>query len=96
MAAYVVMIRDRMRDSERFKAYGRSARAARPPDGDLEPLASYGNLEVLEGAQADGLAILRFSTMEAARRWYDSQEYTDARLIRHQAADYRVMIVEGL
>jgi uncharacterized protein (DUF1330 family) len=34
--------------------------------------------------------------MAAAKAWYDSPAYAAARQMRHQAADYRVILVEGI
>ena len=38
-----------------------------------------GNHDVLEGPSIEGCAILRFPSMEEARRWYDSPKYQEAR-----------------
>lgn len=95
MPAYAIMIRDMMRDTEAFERYGALARAARPSEG-VVALAFYGNAETLEGAPADGVVILKFETMAAAKAWYASPEYAAARQVRHQAADYRVIFVEGV
>jgi len=95
MTAYVVMIRERMRDEEAFTRYGKLAREARG-EHDLTPLAFYGPVETLEGAAVDGAVILSFPDMAAARAWYDSPAYAQARKHRFAGADYRVMLVEGL
>ncbi|KCZ90999.1 DUF1330 domain-containing protein [Hyphomonas jannaschiana] len=50
----------------------------------------------LEGADADGVVILRFPDMDAAKAWYTSPEYQAARAHRFQAADYRVILVDGV
>jgi len=95
MPAFAIMIRDKMRNAELFKEYGDLARLARPETG-MTPLAFYGAVETLEGAPANGVVILRFDTMDAAKAWYDSDAYQRARSIRQQAADYRVIFVEGV
>lgn len=95
MSAYIILIREKMRDEEAFKAYGAAAAAAREGH-DLTPLAFYGAHEVLEGAAAEGVVIIRFPDMAAARQWYDSPAYTEAKKHRFQGADYRVLLVEGL
>ncbi len=59
-------------------------------------LAAYGTCETLEGAPIEGAVILSFPTMEAARDWYNSPEYTEARKHRHLGADYRAFITEGV
>ncbi len=94
MAAYVIMIREKMRDLDAFGQYGTLARAARLEG--MAALAFYGASETLQGAPADGVVILRFDTMDLAKSWYGSPEYMAARAVRHQAADYRVIFVEGV
>ena len=71
MAAYVIFIRDRMKDEKEFATYGQKARDARG-DHQLTPLAFYGPLEVLEGEPAEGVVIIQFPTVEAAKAWYES------------------------
>lgn len=95
MSAYVILIRDRLRDEEAMARYAAAAGAARG-DHKITPLAFYGAHEVREGADADGVVILSFPDMAAAKAWYDSPEYTAAREHRFRAADYRVIFVEGV
>jgi len=95
LAAYAILIRERMRDAEAFKLYSELARAARP-DAGMTPLVAYGAVETLEGASADGVVVLRFDDMAAAKAWYHSPQYSAARQVRHQSADYRVILVEGV
>lgn len=95
MSAYVVMIRERVTEAAEMETYARLAPLARTGH-DIERLAFYGALDVLEGAASDGVVINRFPTMEDARRWYDSAAYQAARVHRQSGADYRVFIVEGV
>jgi len=95
MSAYVILIRDRLRDEAAMTRYAEAAKAARG-DHQITPLAFYGAHETREGAEADGVVILSFPDMAAAKAWYDSPEYTAARAHRFQAADYRVIMVEGV
>jgi uncharacterized protein (DUF1330 family) len=95
MAAYVILIREKLRDAEAMARYAEAARHARG-DHRITPLAFYGAHEVTEGADADGVVILSFPTMPEARAWYDSPAYTEAKKHRFQAADYRVIFVEGV
>lgn len=95
MAAYLIFIRDRLRDGAAMAEYG--ARVQQSTAGHpIEPLVMYGAVETLEGAEVDGVVLVRFPDAAAARAWYDSPEYTDARKFRHLGSDYRVMLVEGL
>ena len=95
MSAYVVFIRERVTDPDALAAYSEQARAARG-DHPLSVLAAYGALDTLEGEPADGLLILEFPTMDAARAWYGSDAYQQAKSTRQLGADYRVLLVEGM
>jgi uncharacterized protein (DUF1330 family) len=95
MAAYVILIREKLRDEAAMKRYAEAAIAARG-DHKITPLAFYGPHEATEGAAADGVVILSFPTMAEAKAWYDSPAYTEARAHRYQAADYRVIFVDGV
>ena len=59
-------------------------------------LAADGRQEVLEGPASEGVVIVEFPALEAAKAWYDSPAYREAREHRFRGADYRAMIVEGL
>ncbi|MBT3628321.1 MAG: DUF1330 domain-containing protein [Rhodospirillaceae bacterium] len=53
--------------------------------------------ETIEGDWNPGrVVMLEFDDMAAARRWYDSPEYSEARAIRQRAATGSVIFVEGL
>lgn len=95
MAAYVVFTRERMRDPAAFAAY--SPLAGRSMAGHpIKPLAAYGACETLEGAPIEGAVIVEFPTVEAAKAWYESDAYREAREHRFKSSDYRVFITEGL
>lgn len=95
MAAYIVFIRDRMRDTAEFSKYMEAV----PPTlagHPVRPLALYGTVESLEGLPVEGAVIAEFPTLEAARAWYQSPAYQEAMKHRHKAGDYRVFMIEGL
>ncbi len=95
MAAYIVFIRDRVRDLAGYASY--SAVAAPTIAGHAaRPLAYSGPVESLEGPPIDGVIMIEFSTMAEARAWYDSPAYTAVRGQRFASADFRVFITEGL
>jgi uncharacterized protein (DUF1330 family) len=56
----------------------------------------YGATEAVEGAAPDGMVMLEFPTIEAAKAWYESPGYQAALPYRRQGADYRAFIVQGL
>jgi len=95
MSVFVVFTRDRMRDPEEFKTYSQKSAAARG-DHPIKAHAYYGRVDVLEGPPVDGVVIVEFPDRAAALAWYESPAYQEAKEHRVKAADYRVMIVEGL
>jgi uncharacterized protein (DUF1330 family) len=95
MPAYIVFMRDRMKDPAEFERY----MAAVP--GTLEghpvrPLAIYGKLEMLEGPPIEGAVIAEFESYEAALAWYRSPAYQQAVQHRFKGGDYRVFVLQGL
>lgn len=95
MAAYIVFTRERMRNQTAYERYRPQARAALVGQ-PVTPCAMYGRHEVVEGAPVEGVVILEFPTFDAAKAFYDSPAYTQARQDRHLGCDYRVVIVEGV
>ncbi|WP_370656180.1 DUF1330 domain-containing protein [Paracoccus wurundjeri] len=77
MTAYVVFVRETVTDPQSLDRYRERTSAARDVH-PLVPLAFYGTHEVLEGEPVNGVAILSFPSMEAARAWYASPEYQAA------------------
>lgn len=60
-------------------------------------IARGGKVETLEGGwQPSRFVLLEFPTMDHARRWYASPEYTEARQIRESCATGEMILVEGL
>lgn len=56
-----------------------------------------GQVEVLEGDWApERLVVLKFASVAAARVFYDSPEYGQARAAREGAAIMRMIVVEGV
>ncbi|MCZ8019206.1 DUF1330 domain-containing protein [Novosphingobium sp.] len=95
MSAYIIFIKEREHDAAAMATYGQKAGgtlAGHPG----KPLAFYGATETLEGAEAAGCVLIEFPDMEAARAWYNSPAYQDARKHRFQGADYRVVLTQGL
>jgi uncharacterized protein (DUF1330 family) len=55
-----------------------------------------GAAQVLEGDWTPRrLIVLEFGSLEAARSWYHSPEYTAAKELRLRSADSRLVLVEG-
>jgi uncharacterized protein (DUF1330 family) len=53
-------------------------------------------LRILEGhGPAEGVTVYEFPSKEAARSWYDSAAYQEARQHRKKGAKYLVVLTEG-
>jgi len=94
MTAFAVMIREKITNPEEFATYGQMAPAARTED--LKALAFYGAFEVLEGPPVEGVVLIQFPSLQAAKAWYESDAYQAALKHRLAGAEYRVVLVEGL
>jgi uncharacterized protein (DUF1330 family) len=95
VSAYIIFIKNKTSDAKLLEAYGAKAKAARPGHA-FRPLVVYGAIETLEGDDAEGAVLLEFSSMDEARAWYFSDKYQEAKAIRQQAADYRVLLIDGI
>jgi uncharacterized protein (DUF1330 family) len=53
--------------------------------------------QVLEGDwKPNRLVVIEFPTVDAARRWYDSEEYREPKALRIKAGRTNLVIVEGV
>lgn len=95
MPAYAVFIRKSTRDQAELDAYTPKAGASLAGH-PVKVLAAYGRQEVWEGPDAEGIVIVEFPSMEAAKAWYESPAYREAREYRFRGADYQAILVEGL
>jgi uncharacterized protein (DUF1330 family) len=95
MPAYVIFIKNSTKDEAEMATYGEKARGA-SAGHTMAPLAFYGPLEVLEGDAAEGVVLVQFADMDAAKAWYHSPAYQDAKQHRLKGADYRVILAQGL
>jgi uncharacterized protein (DUF1330 family) len=95
MPAYVIVETDvhDPAEYERYKAASPGAVAA----GGGRFIVRGGELAVLEGDwRPKRLVVLEFDDLEAAKRWYDSPEYREAKRLREGAATLHMVAVEGL
>lgn len=95
MSAYIVYVRDRITDPAEFSQYEEMAPAA-SVGHPVTPLAYYGAVETLEGAEVEGAVILEFPSLADAKASYESPLYQEALKHRLKGAEYRVFIVEGV
>lgn len=93
--AYII-VSEAIHDAEGMKAYGEAA-APTIAEHDVSVLAVDRQVEALEGEwHGDQTVLLEFESVEAARRWYESEGYRAARKLRQAAADSDVVIITGL
>ncbi len=65
-------------------------------DGIGEILIRGGRLENLEGDwEPKRFVMIRFDSVEQAKRWWDSDEYREARDLRQAIAETKMIVVEG-
>jgi uncharacterized protein (DUF1330 family) len=95
MPAYVIVETD-VTDPERYEQY----KAASPPAvaaGGGRFVVRGGELVVLEGDwQPSRLVVLEFDDLAAAKRWYESPVYQEAKKLREGAARFRMIAVQGI
>jgi uncharacterized protein (DUF1330 family) len=95
MPAYVIVETD-ITDSERYEQYKAASPAAIAAGGGRF-LARGGDLAVLEGDwNPSRLVILEFEDLAAAKRWYESVDYQQAKKLREGAARLRMVAVQGV
>ena len=95
MAAYLIFIREKMRDEAEYDLYKQKAPGAMQGHS-FTPHVVYGDCETLEGAHAQGVVVLEFACAEEAKAFYSSPAYQEASRHRHLGCDYRVLLTEGI
>lgn len=94
MSAYIV-VEVEIHDPVRYEDYKKMV----PPS-----LKQYGGRFVVRGAQAETLegtwapkrfVILEFPSVERAKAWWSSPEYTEAKALRQATAHTEMIVVEG-
>ncbi len=95
MTAYVI-VDINVTDPVRYEDYKKLA----APTVELyggKYIARGGKTEVLEGDWSPSrLVILQFESVEQAKTWLYSTEYSPARSLRHQTAISNMVVVEGI
>ena len=95
MSAYVV-IEIVVKDPEGYEEY----KVLAPPVIDAyggKYIARGGRAEILEGSwQPNRIVILEFESIEKAKQWLDSEEYQEAKALRHKYASSNAIVVEGV
>ena len=95
MPAYVIVETD-VTDPEQYEKY-KAASPGAVAGGGGRFLVRGGELAVLEGDwQPSRLVVLEFKDLAAAKRWYQSEAYQEAKKLREGAAHLRAVAVQGL
>jgi uncharacterized protein (DUF1330 family) len=95
MPAYVIVETD-VTDPEQYEQYKAGSPAAIAAGGGRF-LVRGGELAVLEGDwRPPRLVMLEFEDLEAAKRWYESEVYQEAKKLREGAASFRAIAVQGI
>jgi uncharacterized protein (DUF1330 family) len=95
MPAYVIVETD-ISDPERYEQYKAASPGAIAAGGGRF-LVRGGELAVLEGDwEPTRLVVLEFEDLAAAKRWYESEIYQEAKQLRRGAAHLRIVAVQGI
>lgn len=95
MTAYVI-VDIRVNDPVRYEEYKRLAESTVTLYGG-KYIARGGKTEILEGDWSPSrLGILQFDSIEQAKTWHNSPEYSGPRTIRHETAESNMVVIEGL
>ena len=95
MSAYIIAYVD-VSDAEQYEMYKKLSTHAMQVH-QAEFCCRGGQVEVLEGDWApERVVVMKFKDMQAARSYYESAEYMQARDARASAAHVRMIIVDGV
>ena len=82
MPAYVI-VNASVLDQEKYNEYIQAGPGTIEQYGGKRLVASR-DFTILEGTPAPLSVVIEFESVEAAQRWYDSPEYTEARKLRQR------------
>ena len=96
MAAYLIADVANIKDEETYAAYrSRVSLGLRAAGGQY--LVRGGPVEVLEGDWSPGrVVVVRFNSVEEARRWWDSPEYAEPKRMRQSSTATNMILVPGV
>jgi uncharacterized protein (DUF1330 family) len=95
MAAYIIADVE-VKDAKAFEAYKQPTAASVARYGGRFVVQSSAP-EVLEGQwRPTRFVVLEFPNRESARRWYDSEEYREAKALRLRVAASDMILVDGV
>lgn len=94
MSAYV-LVEIEIHDPSGYEEYKKLTPAS---------IAAYDGRFVVRGAQTESLegdwnpqriVVLEFPSVERAKEWWHSEQYTEAKIIRQRTAKTKMLVVEG-
>ena len=96
MSSAYIIANVKVTNPVQYEEYKKWSTAAMQAHG-AEVCVRGGKAEVLEGDwEPERLVVLKFPTLEAAKKFNASPEYSKARASRQGAAIMRMVVVEGL
>ena len=95
MAKAYLIAHIRVHDKEKFADFAAMAGPCIAQYGG-RVLAKGPNADHREGELRGAVMLIEFDSMEAARSFYESDEYTAAKAIREMAAKTDLLMIEGL
>lgn len=95
MAKGYLIARIRVHDKDGFEAFKKMSTPLISEYGG-RLLARNPDVDILEGNQQGLVVLLEFDSMDAARRFYFSDGYTAAKLVREKASEADLILVEGV
>ena len=95
MTAYVILDID-VHDPAQYEEYKKLSPASITTYGG-KFIVRGGKTETLEGDWSPSrLVVLQFESVERAKAWINSEEYREARAMRHKTSTSQAVVVEGL
>ncbi|ASK32339.1 hypothetical protein CEY12_20625 [Chryseobacterium sp. T16E-39] len=95
MPAYIIFTRTKTIDRGELEKYWSMIKKTMNGHA-IEVLVSYGNFDVLEGEDIEGIVVAKFPDMASAKNWYYSDSYKAAAAHRIKGAIYNGVLVEGI
>ncbi|MBL8076461.1 MAG: DUF1330 domain-containing protein [Anaerolineales bacterium] len=95
MTAYVILDID-VHDPAQYEEYKKLSPASIATYGG-KFIVRGGKTETLEGDWSPSrLVVLQFESVDRAKAWINSEEYREARAMRHRTSTSQAVVVEGL
>ena len=96
MSSAYIIANVKVTDAQQYEEYKQWSSVAMQIHG-AQVCVRGGKVEVIEGDwQPDRVVLLKFSSLEAAKKFESSAEYARARAARQGAAEMRMVVVEGV